>query len=282
MANKRANSEADRAISAIAARRHGIVTRTQLLAAGILPSGITDRIKAGRLHRIHRGVYALGHAGLSAEGRWLAAVLACGDGAVLSHRSAAALWRMIASAPNLSDVTVPTGSGRRAQRRIRLHRSRTLLPSHTTLRMGIPVTRPARTLQDLRRIAPASEFAAALRQAEYLRLPLEDRLEPDHTRSQLETAFLRLCRRHRLPSPEVNVRVGPYLVDFLWRTQRLIVETDGYRAHGTRTAFERDRARDTDLLLSSYVIVRLTQRQITQRPAAVAASIRSLLSRGGA
>jgi very-short-patch-repair endonuclease len=137
-------------------------------------------------------------------------------------------------------------------------------------------------LEDLRRIAPASEFAAALRQAEYLRLPLEDRLEPDHTRSQLETAFLRLCRRHRLPSPEVNVQVGTYLVDFLWRTQRLIVETDGYRAHGTRSAFERDRARDTDLLLSSYVIVRLTQRQITQRPAAVAASIRSLLSRGAA
>jgi very-short-patch-repair endonuclease len=281
MANKRASSDADRAVSAIASRRHGIVTRTQLLAAGILPSGITDRLSSGRLHRIHRGVYAVGHAGLSQEGRWMAAVLACGEGAVLSHRSAGALWR-ITSSPSLAHVTIPGDAGRKPRQGIVIHRSATLLPSQTTLRMGIPVTRPARTLDDLHRVLPAGEFAAVTRQAEYLGLPLGDRPEVDHTRSELEAKFLWLCRRHRLPSPEVNVRLGPYTVDFLWRDARLIVEVDGFRAHGGRQAFEDDRRRDMHLTASSYLIVRLTHRQITQEPTAVGSTLRRLLGRSAA
>jgi very-short-patch-repair endonuclease len=261
----------------MAANQHGVISSTQLLTAGLTPSGIRRQLAAGRLYRIHRAVYAVGHPGLSQYGIWMAAVLACGPGAVLSHMSAAALWRMLTSPPSLTHVTVRGDGGRKRRDGIVLHRSTSLLPSHCTLRRGIPVTKPARTLEDLRRVLPAKEFAAELRQGEYLRLPIGEQLEPDHTRSELEAAFLRLCRRHRLPRPEVNVRVGPHLVDFLWREQHLIVEVDGYRSHGTRSAFESDRARDMDLLLSSYVIVRLTHRQITQEAKAVAASLRTLL-----
>jgi very-short-patch-repair endonuclease len=256
-----------------------VVTSTQLCAAGVSASAISDRVKAGRLHRVHRGVYAVGHPGLSQEGTWMAAVVACGDGAVLSHQSAAALWRITVSPSGLTHVTIPGDAGRKRRDAIVLHRSSTLLPSHSTIRRSIPVTKPARTLEDLRRALPAKQFAAALRQAEYLRLPLGDRVQPDHTRSELETAFLRLCRRHRLGSPEVNARVGRYVVDFRWREQRLIVETDGYEAHGTRMAFERDRARDAALTAAGYVILRFTWRQLTEDAATVAATVRSVLGR---
>jgi very-short-patch-repair endonuclease len=268
----------DLLIARIAANQHGVITQAQLLNCGLSASAISRRVGAGRLVRIHRGIYAVGHAGLSQHGIWMAAVLACGDRAVLSHESAAALWRMIASPPSAIDVSVPGRAGRLRRRGIRLHRPLVLLPSHCTRRRGIPVTRPARTLEDLRRVLPAKEFAAALRQAEYLRLPLGDRLEPDHTRSELEAAFLRLCKRHRLPRPEVNVRIGPYNADFLWREQRLIVEVDGWEAHRSRSAFEADRARDANLTLWGYEVVRFTWRQLEDDPQGVAVTVRALLA----
>jgi very-short-patch-repair endonuclease len=275
--NKSAKSRTQRVIGTVAARQHGVVTRTQLIAAGILPSGITDRVQAGHLHRVHRGVYAVGHPGLSQHGKWMAAVLACGDGAVLSHRSAGALWRIVASPPSLTDVTVPGDAGRKRRRGLKLHRSTTLLPSHTTRRFGIPVTTPARTLEDLRRVLPDDQFAAAVREAEYLRLPIGDRFETDRTRSELEARFLALCRRHRVPAPEVNVRVGPFRVDFLWPRQRLIVEVDGWDSHRTRSAFEADRARDADLTARGYAVLRFTWRQLAEDAATVVRTIRTLL-----
>lgn len=160
----------------------------------------------------------------------MAAVLACGEGAVLSHRSAAARWK-IAQPPRVIDVTVTSSGGRKRRRGIELHRSRTLLPSDCTLRGGIPVTRPARTLDDLGRVLPAKEFAAALREAEFLRLPVGERFSADRTRSELESRLLRLCRRHRIPKPRVNARVGQFVIDFLWREQRVIVEVDGWESH---------------------------------------------------
>jgi very-short-patch-repair endonuclease len=267
----------DRAIATIAKRQHGVITSTQLHAAGVSPSGITDRIRAGRLYRIHRGVYAVGHPGLSQYGIWMAAVLARGPGAVLSHLSAAALLRMVDSPPRPTHVTVPGTGGRKRRQGIVLHRVSTLLPSHTTIRYSIPVTTSARTLEDLRRILPTKKFAAALRQAEYRHLPIGDLFEPDGTRSELETVFLRLCKRHRLPSPEVNVRVGPYVVDFLWREQRLIVEVDGYRAHRGRQAFEDDRQRDLELELLGYRVRRFSHAQVTRQGAMVAKSVRAAL-----
>jgi very-short-patch-repair endonuclease len=205
----------------------------------------------------------------------MAAVLACGKGAVLSHRSAAALWTILAPA-DIIEVTVPGAAGRKARDGIRVHRSLTLLPSQTTRRAGIPVTKPSRTLGDLKRALPSDQFAAALRRAEFRRLPLGGQLEPEHTRSELESRFLALCRRHHLPKPEVNVRVGPFLVDFLWRARRLVVEVDGFGAHGTRSAFEADRARDAQLTMG-FDVVRFTWRQVVEEASAVAATLRALL-----
>lgn len=266
------------AIARLAANQHGVVSSRQLKHAGLSTSSIGDRIAAGRLHRVHRGVYALGHTSIGNEGRWMAAVLACGEGAVLSHQSAAALWR-IGPVTQLTEVTVPSSSGRAARKGIRLHRSLTLFPADLTRRACILVTKPARTLADLRRTLPTQQFAAALRQAEFLGLPLDDRVAPDHTRSELEAKFLALCRRHRLPQPEVNARLDRFLVDFLWRVQRLVVEVDGWESHRMRSAFEEDRVRDVRLNVLGFTVLRFTWRQIEDDPRCVAKTVREVLQR---
>jgi very-short-patch-repair endonuclease len=216
----------------------------------------------------------------------MAAVLACGPGAQLSHASAGQLWGMLRtkhplspaeSRQSASHVTVSGNSRNRPG--VVIHRSRTLDPSQVTRRLGIPVTTPSRTLEDLRRTLPQPQFAAALRQAEFLGLPLNHRHEPDHTRSELEARFLALCRRHRLPQPGVNVRTGAHVVDFAWPDQRLIVELDGYEAHRGRSAFEADRSRDVELKLLGYDVIRFTWRQLIGQPPQVAATLRTLLDR---
>jgi very-short-patch-repair endonuclease len=268
----------DPAIARIAGRQHGAISVQQLYSLGMSSSAIGDRVTAGRLHRIHRGVYAVGHPNIGNEGRWMAAVLTCGDGAVLSHRSAAALWKIGLVAPVI-DVTVAGSGGRKRRTGIHLHRSRTLSPADCTDRAGIPVTSPARTLEDLRRILPSKMFARALREAEYLRLPIGDGFNPDRTRTDLEALFLALARRHRLPQPEVNVKIDRFLVDFLWRPQRLIVEVDGWESHRMRSAFEEDRARDARLKVLGYEVLRFTWRQAEDDAAGVALTVRRLLHR---
>jgi very-short-patch-repair endonuclease len=294
--NKVAKGQPDRAIAGIAESQHGVIMRSQLVAAGLLPSGISDRVNAGRLHRIHRGVYAVGHPRLSDEGQWMAAVLACGAGAALSHRSAAELWGMLRArrcrgarwrnddAP--VHVTVPGDGGRTRRRGIRLHRSRSLSPAETTHRSGIPVTNPARTLADLRSAVSETEFARALREAEFLQLPVQEvwrsgrgSTRPTRTRTELEAVFLGLCRRHRLPQPEVNAKVDRFEVDFLWREERLVIEVDGWDAHRSRSAFEEDRRRDVCLKLLGYEVLRFTWRQVQDRPREVAGTLRVLLRR---
>ena len=279
----------DVAIARLAAHQHGVLSVQQLKGLGLSTSAIGDRVTAGRLHRIHRGVYAVGHDALSNEGSWMAAVLACGDGAVLSHGDAAALWRMLRPhrAPAAGgrgehsvDVTVPSGNGRARRPGIRVHRSSFLSTADLTCHNGIPVTKPARTLRDLRRVLPARQFAAAVRQAEFLRLSIGDAASSDRTRSELEARFLALLRRHRLPQPVVNVEVATYIVDFLWPIERLIAELDGWEAHGTRSAFEADRSRDAHLKVLGYEVVRFTWRQIESDSATVAATIRALLAPG--
>jgi very-short-patch-repair endonuclease len=213
----------------------------------------------------------------------MAAVLACGTDAVLSHASAAELWRMLRSrrpspAPSRDHISHVTVSGNARQRQgIRVHRSRTLTRSQVTRRLGIPVTTPSRTLADLRRTFPERQFAAALREAEFLGLPLDPDLGPDGTRSEMEAAFLAICRRHRLPLPKVNVRIGEFDVDFLWFEHRLVVEVDGWAAHQSRSAFETDRLRDLKLKLLGYEVIRFTWRQLTGNPAEVAGAVRELL-----
>ena len=269
----------DSIVAEIAARQHGVITYAQLLWAGLTQSGIQRRVAAGRLHWIYRGVYAVGHDGLSREGRWKAATLACGPGAALSHRSAAELWRMLEPSDGPSHVTVRARGGRSHREGIRLHRSRSLTRRMITSESNIPVTRPPRTLEDLKRDVSAGELRRALRQAEFLNLPIHRvAIVDDRTGNELELALLRLCRRHRLPEPESNVRIGPFEVDFLWRQQRLVVETDGWGAHRGSVAFELDHRRDAYLISHGYFVLRFTRRQVLEEPTEVAALIRDSLA----
>jgi Protein of unknown function (DUF559)/Transcriptional regulator, AbiEi antitoxin len=279
MANKSA-SGIDNELASLAANQHGRVSTAQLRAIGLGRTAITQRVQAGRLHRVHRGVYAVGHAKETNESRWMGAVLACGEGAVLSHRAAAALWRLLPAPSGAVDVTVPGHGGRKKRRGIRLHRSTTLTQQQATRRANIPVTTPARTLVDLRHCVSKSELGRARREAEVLgyRLGGAAEIEPELTRSELERRFLRLCECSSLPSPEVNARVGEHVVDFLWRRSRLIVETDGYRYHRGRANFERDRARDAQLAALGFEVLRFSWRQVVNTPTEVAAALRARLT----
>jgi len=278
----------DAFIAGLAARQHGVVSTAQLRSAGISFPGINRRLETARLHRIHRGVYAVGHDRLSERGRWMAAVLACGDGAVLSHLSAAGLWGIRRRIRRVSEsggrgesdpmhVTVPSTAGKKRRNGIALHRSSTLLARDRTRHDGIPVTRPSRTLADLEPLLSPAQFAAALREAEFLRLPIENRFESDGARTELEHRMIALCRRHRLPQPGVNIRVDRYEVDFLWPGHSLVVEVDGWNSHRSRSAFEDDRARDARLKVLGYEVVRFTWRQVTRDRPGVAKTIRTLL-----
>jgi very-short-patch-repair endonuclease len=279
MSDKRVEQRPDQIAAGIASRQHGVVSVRQLHAAGLGKDAIRSRVRGGRLHRVFRGVYAVGHAGLGNEGRWMAAVLACGERAVLSHRSAAELWRLIDPVEGPIHVTVPVAGGRSRRAGIRIHRIPSLTHAATTRRHGIAVTTPARTLSDLRRVLSPSEVRRAIRQAEFAELPTGDHGGSDGTRSELEGRFLLLCRRHRLPAPEVNVRVGRLTVDFLWREQRLIVETNGYASHRGRQAFEDDHARDNELMATDYDVLRFTYRKVVNEPAEVVRLVRARLDR---
>lgn len=208
-------------------------------------------------------------------------------GAALSHRSAAVHWRLLPARDGPVDITVPGDGGRRKRHGIRLHRSTSLPPAAVTLRAGIPVTSPARTVADLRRAAGLrgghrlvshEELRRAIRQADVLGLPIGSPPERDRTRSDLERDFLRLCRRHRLPPPEVNVRVGRYLVDFLWREPRLVVETDSYLYHRGEAAFEDDHRRDFGLRQLGHRVVRVSGGQLEEEPGRIARGIADELS----
>jgi len=273
----------DAAIAELAARQHGVVSRTQLYEVGVGRGAVENRVARGLLHRVGRGVYAVGHTALTREGRWLAAVLACGDGALLSHRSAAALWELRATASARIEVTVPPTSGLRSNTTIVVHRAAREPATHR----GIPTTTPTQTLTDLSYTLPQRAVERALEQAEKLQLldvtragPRLKRIIQAHdfapTRSDLEIAFLRLCRRHGLPRPHVNAQVNGDEVDFSWPEQRLIVETDSRLHHGTRAAFERDRARDARMTTLGWRTVRFTYLQVMRGD--VAAVLRRCLA----
>lgn len=287
-----------------AAAQHGVVTRAQLRSAGLSDSQVSYRVRTKRLHRIHRGVYAVGHRRLALEGRRMAALLACGQNAVMSHRTAGDAWDIRRSASGRIDVTVPARARRLPPPPVTLHRSDLRHGAETTTCGGIPVTTPARTLLDLAAVLPRSSLERAMERAETLRLfdltsvqavllahprragsralaaILESWSPAALTRSELEERFLVLCARAAIPRPLVNVRVGPYEVDFLWRRERVVVETDGHAHHGTRAAFERDRARDAALQAAGYRVIRFTYRQVTREPGVVARVLRSVLSDG--
>jgi predicted transcriptional regulator of viral defense system len=193
-------------IARVAAHQHGVITHAQLIGCGISKSAISRRASIGALHRVHRGVYAVGHLSLGDRGRWMAAILACGEAAVLSHRSAAELWRLLPTQPGLVDVTMPTRAGRKCRNGIRIHRPAGVDRTERVVLDRIPVTTVARTLRDLSRVLSERELRKAIRAAEIAGRPVGDyaRLTKG-TMSDLELEFLALCRRHRLPKPEVSV-----------------------------------------------------------------------------
>jgi hypothetical protein len=270
-------STADARVAAIAGRQHGVVTREQLADAGIARSGVTRRVAAGRLHRLHRGVYAVGHRSLNWRGRWLAGVLAAGDGAVLSHTSAAALWEFLRPIQGLVHVTVGAAVRRNPRPGLRIHRSRTLTPSHITRRHGIAVTTPARTIEDIRTAVEPRLFRRALRQAELAGHRVPHLGVVKRSRSDLELLFLTLCDDHDLPRPLVNHRVAGFRVDFFWPDQRLAVETDSWTYHRGSVAFEDDHARELALRARGIATRRYTGDQLEAAPHAVAADLREVL-----
>jgi very-short-patch-repair endonuclease len=258
----------------------------------------------GRLHRVHRGVYAIGYPTLSGRGNWTAAVLACGDGSALSHGSAAALWGLREGGGARVDVTAPRRTGR-TRAGIRVHWRPWLSTLDTTACDRIPCTTVALTLLDLAATVSLSALENACDRAEQLRLfngraigellarvpgargakrlreTLEqlDPLSP-LTRSEIERLMLALCRTHTLPQPVVNGWIQldgfGFAPDFLWPTQKLIVETDG-GSHRTRRAFEQDRRRDQLLAEAGYITLRFTWRQLTEEPERIARTIAAVL-----
>lgn len=214
---------------------------------------------------------------MSDAARWMAAVLALGDGAVLSHGSAAAHWALLRPLRGPVDVSVPTRGGRRRRAGIRVHRRPGLAAGDVTRHKGIPVTTPARTVADLSGAVPPRLARRARRQAEMLGLHLDD-LGSDGTRSDLERDFLRFCERNGLPAPEVSVGIGRWTVDFVWRPHRLVVETDFYGYHRGSVAFEDDHRRDLELRRLGYLVHRYTGAQLRGHPAEIAAELGEILA----
>jgi very-short-patch-repair endonuclease len=292
---------ADRQVAVIAARQFGVVTLPQLRSCGLDVGAIKYRVTLGRLQRLWRGVYAFGHQELRREGRLIAAVFACGPGAVLSNRTAAAQWELLASARAAIDVTVRARGTRSKRPGIDLHCVRRLDAEDVTEVAGLPVTTVARTLVDLCAVVNDRLVEKALEQAYVLRLltpgAIEQALERAQgrktralrllmarerrastvTRSELEERFLELLRRGGLPEPEVNACLHGYEVDFLWREQRRVIEVDGYAFHSTRQAATRDRRKDNDLELTGFRVTRFTSDQVLHEPEDTLARVRRVV-----
>jgi very-short-patch-repair endonuclease len=255
------------------------------------------------LHPVHRGVYLVGHSVLANGARELAAVLACGPAAVVSHNTAAYLWQLLPYPANPGPVNVTIAGRERARRAgIRIHCVQTLGQRDIRALHRIPITTPARTLLDLATALPPYLLERALAEAQVRRLARRDDLVeqiernmgrpgtralrrlldleggPAATRSEAERRLLKLIRAADLVSPKVNPRVGRYEVDFLWSEQRLVVEVDGYAFHSNRRAFEQDRERDATLAAAGYTVLRVTWRQLVGQPQAVVARIAAALA----
>jgi very-short-patch-repair endonuclease len=291
-------------LAALAAKQHGVVAHSQLLKLGYSRDDIRGLVDRCHLHRLYRGVYAVGHNRLTTRGRWMAAVLAGGPDAVLSHRAAIALWdlRPVPSGP--IDVTV-AGRKRHGQPGIRIHNVRRLQRDDRTTVDGIPVTSMHRALLDYAEVAPFQQLRHAIDAAErldrldgrelerlYVRSKGRHGLRPlksavatlrgpaPWTQSELERKFLALIREAGLPEPRANVFVEGFLVDFWWPQPRLVVELDGYRFHKDRRKFASDRVQDTKLQLADCMSIRVTQDRIENEPGALLGDVRRGLGRG--
>ena len=296
----------DRRLAEVAARQHGVVSLPHLLDLGLSRQAVARRASAGRLHRVHRGVYTVGHRRVTREGNWLAAVLTYGPGALLSHRSALALHGARPDNRSLTDITVPLASAR-SRTNIRAHGSRALEANDRTTVDGIPCTSLPRSVLDSAPALGLKGTKRAVEQAEILRVfdlrdfgellaraaghrgtpvlaaVLSALHEPDCTENDYEAAVLSLVRSAHLTEPicQAPMVLGgePVRIDFLWPVERVALEADSYEFHGTRQAFERDRRRDQLLRLAGYEPVRITWRQLSRHPEQVEELLRRLLGR---
>jgi len=269
---------------------------------GFGQEAIKTRLADGRLHHIHEEVYAVGHTQLSHRSHWWAAVLAYGPGAFVSHQTAAVLWGIGRNRRGPIHVTAPGGrQGVRRRKGIWIHRCK-LVTEELTTHDGFPVTTVARTLFDLAEVSPYGKLKGAAEEADRLKLlrlrELEEVCErgrgrralrpvnrlivelraPDEGRSPLEIRFAAFVREYRLTPPMQNADVLGHEVDALWPEEKLIVELDSWEHHGHRAAFERDRARDPELMIAGYRTIRVTHRRLDRELEHLAEEIRQLLA----
>ncbi|MGI8462622.1 MAG: type IV toxin-antitoxin system AbiEi family antitoxin domain-containing protein [Solirubrobacterales bacterium] len=287
---------AEAIIASIAGRRHGVVSRAQLLEAGLSSEQIDLRISKGALITIHRGVYRVGHAARAIEATYMAAVLACGPGALLAGHSAAFLQRLLKHPPHMPEVLTPT------ERRIpgiRTRRSRSIDRRDATKVKGIPTTTVPRTLVDLAATLEAEELARACHEAGVLyrttpahveavlarrpnspgaaKLCAVIRGETKVALSKLERRFLQLLREHGLPLPITNKPAGAYRVDCRWPDRHLTVELDSYRFHASRHAWEADRRREREAYARGDAFRRFVWGDVFERPELMLAELGTLL-----
>jgi predicted transcriptional regulator of viral defense system len=294
-------------IARICQGQHGLITLEQLEAQGLTVQAVHERLLAGRLHRIHQRVYSLTPGVMTQRGRFMAAVLACGPDAVLSHRSAAYLWGLVDTWEGPIDVTAPNRRGRSPEG-VAAHRDGSLQPIDKTTLYGVPCTSVARTVLDFAAVAPEWEVRKVVAQGEVLgildkaklrallkrsrrrrgiarlRLIL-DTIHPQtkRTRSELERLFLEMCANRAVPEPEVNVWLPApdgrrYQADFLWRDSRLIVEADSRRFHDTDSAFVSDRKRRQQLELAGWRVSQCTWEEVEREPRRLAQTVQGLIA----
>lgn len=305
--------DCDRTILELARDQHGVVGRRQLIDAGVSSSRIDYRLRTGRLSTLFRGVYAVGPITDPLQ-RPMAAALAAGDDAWVGFRSAVALWEFGRSAWSAAPQRAPFDSGapihilalrdiRSSDPGLRFHRTATLAPDDVTVRHGVPVTRPARTILDFATHAPRRDLEYAIGRAHragqlqpddlrhllvrfprrrgvrLLRQILDEMSDPPFVRSEAEHRLFALLRTAGLPLPRLNVRVLGYEVDFYYPDERLVIEVDGRAYHSGDPAFERDHERDNTLTAAGYEVIRLTWRRITREPDAVIGLVARTLGR---
>lgn len=302
MEGKLRHPQRERELAALATGQHGVVSHRQLLGLGFGVRWIETRLWEGRLQTVHQNVYSVGHARLTARSRWWAGLLAYGPGALLSHRTAAVLWGIQRPRRGPVEVTAPGGrQGVERRRGIWIHRCK-FGPEDVTEREGFPVTTVARTLFDLAEVASYETLKGAAEEADRLKRLRVRELEkvcdrgrgrralrpvrrllaelavPDQGRSPLEIRFAAFVRTFDLTAPVQNADVLGHEVDALWPEAKLIVELDSWEHHGHRAAFERDRARDPEMLIAGYRTIRVTHRRLDREPERLAAEIRDLLA----
>jgi predicted transcriptional regulator of viral defense system len=300
----------DRGILRISDGQHTIVRLDQLLSLGLTRNAVQGRVRSGRLHRRYPGVFAVGRPDVPLKGRWLAAVYACGDGALLANSSCLALRGLIKPFGSRIHVAIPSSS-HRAHDGIVVHRSHCLDPVDADEVDGIPCTTLERALLDLAATGPQWLFERAVNQAEIeekldrdsiIRMLVRLRRHPgsrrlrtalgmeelgsDRTKSELERRFLRLCTKAGLPRPAVNewmpIPGEEWQCDFVWHAEKLVVEVDGWETHKVKKAFKQDRRRDRVLQTHGWTTLRYTWDDLRFEPGKVGAEVAAFLAKAAA